>query len=341
MRSLSLTAVATALCAVLAPAAASACDLCAVYAALEARESQPGLYAGAFEQYTDFSTVRAEGMESTLRSSITQVVVGYQWTRRFGLQANVPLIDRSYRRPENGEQAEGSESGLGDVALIGHLRLVESYRGDATFVWNVLGGVKLATGSSDRLGEEAGEEDHGGGDGHDDDHAAGAATAGSRLVPVTAAHGDEGHAAVHGHDLALGTGSTDALAGTNAFFRWRRWLASANLQYAARREGDFDYRYGDDLSWSLAPAYFALLREDSTLAFGAHLSGESKDDDEAAGAPVTGTGVRSVYAGPTVTYTRGKAVLAEAALDLPVSQDDPDSQVVPDRRLRLAFTWRW
>src|SRR5436190_2743793 len=42
---------------------ASACDLCSVYASLQARDSAKGWFGGAFEQYTHFGTLRVDGDE--------------------------------------------------------------------------------------------------------------------------------------------------------------------------------------------------------------------------------------------------------------------------------------
>ena len=40
-----------------------ACDICAVYTAMEAKEAKPGLFAGVFEQWSDFATLQEEGEE--------------------------------------------------------------------------------------------------------------------------------------------------------------------------------------------------------------------------------------------------------------------------------------
>lgn len=331
-------ALALALLAGVAPAPpAHACDLCAVYAALQARESTPGLYAGLFQQYSDFGTLRLDGRKVAnsdgqfLRSSITQAVVGYQVSRRWGVQANLPRIDRSFRRPEGEAMEQGSVAGLGDVTLLGHVRVVERYVGDTTVAWSLLGGVKLPTGDSARLAEEAAEDHHG-------DEALAAASASA----IVAAHEDEGGASgIHGHDLALGSGSIDGLAGTSVFVRWRRWFVDAEAQYALRRAGDFDYRYADDLTWSLAPGYFLLFDERRSLTLALAVSGERKGDDRFAGERADDTAITAVYAGPALAYARGQRLYAELALDLPLEQDNSALQIVPDRRLRAAFTWRW
>ena len=49
-----------------------------------------------------------------------------------------------------------------------------------------------------------------------------------------------------------GSGSTDFVVGTSAFYRSGRWFGTGDVQYAIRRTGDFDYRFGNDLQWTLS-----------------------------------------------------------------------------------------
>jgi hypothetical protein len=340
------------LLAVVAPAApAVACDICSVYMLLEARESRLGLYAGVFEQYADFSTLRLDGTEvdndagQYLRSSVTQVLVGYELGRRFGVQANVPLIDRSFRRPEEGGMETGGVSGVGDVAVVAHWRAIERYDAESAFVWTLLGGVELPTGDTDPLREELGEGHHDGGEEaeHDEGRAGGPGPGliGS-LIAMGAAHEDHGPASgVHGHDLALGSGAVDGLVGTSVFLSHRRFYTRAQLQYAMRTEGDFDYRYADDMTWSVEPGFFLTLAHDRTLGLGVNLSGEHKGEDSLAGERLDDTAIDAIYAGPAVSFSYRTRLFAELDLDLPVEQDNSALQIVPDSRLRLAVTWRF
>jgi len=88
----------------LVPAAASACDLCAVYASLEAQQAAKGWFGGGSEQFTHFGTLRLDGTKvanplgQREDSSITQLFVGYQFSDEFGVQANLPYVERSFRR---------------------------------------------------------------------------------------------------------------------------------------------------------------------------------------------------------------------------------------------------
>ena len=141
-------------------APALACDLCAIYRATEARASKEGWYAGAFEQFTRFGTLRENGRKvdnptgQYMNSSITQFLLGYQVSEKFGLQLNVPYIRRTFKRPTGvaGTPApteSGTESGLGDIALTGSFQGYHYRTEKSTFVWNILAGIKFPTGSAD------------------------------------------------------------------------------------------------------------------------------------------------------------------------------------------------
>ena len=129
--------------------------------------------------------------------------------------------------------------------------------------------------------------------------------------------------------------------GTSGFFRWRRWLLNVEAQYALRRTGDLDYRYANDLTWSVAPGYFVFLDEGRSLSITLAVSGEHKGEDRFAGAAAEDTAITAVYAGPALAYASGQRLYAQLAVDLPVEQHNSALQAVPDRRLRCGFTWRW
>ena len=146
---------------------------------------------------------------------------------------------------------------------------------------------------------------------------------------------------IHGHDLALGSGSYDGVLGTSGFFRRQRFFLSAAAQYAIRTKGDFDYRFANDLTWTGGPGYFLALTEDYTIALQANVSGENKSHDEFQGSRVDDSGLTSVYLGPQFTLTWGERFSAEVGLDLPVSVNNSALQAVPDFRVRAGLTWRF
>src|SRR6185369_12273788 len=109
---------------------AFACDLCAIYRSMEAKGSNPGFNLGVFQQFTHFGTLQLDGKkvddpaDQTLDSSITQLIPGYQFNDKIGVQLNIPYINRSFKRADgSGGIDKGTESGLGDMSLIGHYRV--------------------------------------------------------------------------------------------------------------------------------------------------------------------------------------------------------------------------
>src|SRR5689334_17515196 len=94
----------------------TACDLCAIYSANQARgEIGKGPFGGVAEQFTHFGTVQVDGEKvdnptgQYEDSSISQVFLGYNFNERFGVQFNMPLIYRSFKRPEGFAIDEGTE----------------------------------------------------------------------------------------------------------------------------------------------------------------------------------------------------------------------------------------
>lgn len=298
----------------------SACDLCAVYSAAEAHgEIGRGIYAGAAEQFTHFATLQEDGNEipdevgQRLDSSITQIFAGYNFNNRVGVQLNVPLISRTFKRAEGFDIDRGTEPGLGDILLTAHLNAYRYEEMDWTFSWNLLGGVKLPTGDSARLAEELDEVE----------------------VP------DAPESGVHGHDLALGSGSVDGLIGSSVYARWKRVFIGASVQYAIRTEGDYDYQFANDLTWSGGPGVLLALKDDYTVSLQANCTGETKGKDTLAGEDAADTGITSVFLGPELIATWKDKLSAELGFDLPVSIDNTAVQLVPDYRVRAALTWHF
>lgn len=298
-----------------------ACDLCAVYRSLEAKSANPGFNVGLFEQFTHFGTMQLDGHKvdnpagQALDSSITQVIIGYQVNDRFGVQLNTPYINRSFKRPTpTGSIDSGTESGLGDMSLLGHYRALQLTGEETIFVWDLLAGVKFPTGSSNRIKEELTEMDPDPG------------------VPASG---------IHGHDLALGSGSFDGIVGTALFASWQRLFVSGALQYNIRSRGDFDYRYANDLAWHVKPGGYLWLTHQASLGLQLALSGEVKGKDDLAGVTAEDTGMTSVFAGPELSFTWKERLSAELGAEFPLVNDNTALQLVPDYRVKAAVTWRF
>ena len=269
------------------------------------------------DQFTHFGTMRLDGSrvadpaDQRLDSTVTQLVVSRGFGERFSLQANLPVIFRSFRRPENDVIETGHVRGLGDASLLARFEVLTVERENLSAIASVFGGVKFATGNSDRIGEEMNESDE----------------------PVAMPSG------VHGHDLTLGTGSTDALVGANAFVRFQRLFATASLQYADRNRGRFDYRFANDLTWEIAPGAYVWLAHQHTLGVQVAIAGERKANDDMAGVRTDDTGITAVYVGPRLTYTYQMRLSAGAGAEFPVTMHNTGLQLTPDYRLRANVTW--
>ena len=301
---------------------ANACDLCAIYSAATARgDLGKGFHASLAGQFTHQGTLQLDSARTTspvpqsMDSAITQLVLGYNFSDRVGLQFNVPLIHRSFERPDDtGVLQRGSVSGPGDASLVANFTAVRVSQKHYTVYWGLLAGLKFPTGSASRLQEEVDEQ-------------------GAPTPPV--------ESAVHGHDLTLGSGSVDGIFGTSLYARWERLYFAANTQFAWRSAGRFGYRFANDLTWSGGPGVLLALDDNYTVALQANVSGETKGQDTFAGAKAGDTGLTAVYVGPQLSVTWMEKFSAEAGLDLPVSVRNTALQTVPDYRVRFALTWRF
>jgi len=298
------------------------------------------------EQFTHFGTLRNEGEKvgnpgERIDSSITQIIAGYNFHERFGLQLTLPIISRDYRRIEGERLVDGDETGIGDLTLIAQLTPFRWIGIDSNVRVTALGGLKLPSGDSSRLREELEEDHHEGGE-VAEPLPEGAAGIGNRAHSGS----EESESGVHGHDLALGSGSVDGLVGASAFSSWRRLFAQASIQYAIRREGSYRYEYANDLLWDIGTGVYALLDETMlgeglSLAFSAVFSGGSKGNDRLRGKKLTDTGLTALYLGPAVDFTWGRRLHASFTADLPVLQNNSSLQIVADYRLRGGITWRF
>jgi hypothetical protein len=320
------------ICGLSAPA--FACDICAVYVSTEMSESRTGFSLGVAEQFTHFGTLQLDGKEvpnpadEQLDSSITQLLFSYAPISRLHFQLNLPIIARYYRRLEDDGVVSGDETGIGDLALTALVN-VWSHVDEASVVrFSLFGGVKFPTGNSDRLGEELDEGHH--------SHA-------QLVARHVLDEGDDEHVAsgIHGHDLALGSGSYDGIVGGRLFASWRRAFFSGTVQYTPTTEGSFDYAYANGLTWSGGPGVYAWLGHDKTLGLLAVLSGQTKGNDELDGVKLDDTAATSLFVGPGLVFSWGTSLAVDIAGDLPVIQNNTSLQIVADYRIRGGAVWRF
>lgn len=339
---------------------AVACDLCAIFNDLGTERPIAGaVRASVAEQFSYFGKVQDNGhvyddpANQHLASSITQLVGGYDVSARFSLQANLPYISRHYRRAESGAVDSGVEAGIGDMSLLGNVVVLDK-RGKK---WSVLGrffgGVELPTGDADRLAEESDEshhhrgvsprhggEDHGdeGDEVEGDDHGANELD-GEIVVDDEGHHGDDDVAsAIHGHDLALGSGSYDFPVGFSLVGNYETFFVHAELQYLIRTEGDHDYRYANDLLWSFSPGVYVLSGEKTTLSLAVDLSGEYKREDSVSGDDLDDTAIRSIFIGPELRVSHG-AWRGSFVWEKPIDINNSGVQTVITDRIRASVSY--
>lgn len=338
---------------------ARACDLCGCYTPQIEAMPQPAdlsplgqpspagelhynwldqAYFALAGQFTHFGTVQIDGREAPNPtdqhedSSITQLVAGYSFTPRLALQMNLPLIYRSFARPEGFAIQHGTESGLGDVSLLGKFVLfhhelggsrtvsfadpktprLEEHDPDFTFSALLIAGLKLPTGDTSRIKEEFHEVE----------------------IPGAPENG------IHGHDLTLGTGSYDGIFGGQMSLRYKSFFFEADTQFALRGDGLHQYHFANDLAWSGGPGYYFVRTRNAIVGVQVPVSGEYKDVDRFRGKAAEDTGITSVFIGPRLIASVGK-LSGEVAAEFPVSIDNTALQVVPDYRLRASIAIRF
>jgi hypothetical protein len=265
-------------------------------------------------------------------SSITQLVGGYGFNSRFALQINAPLIYRSFERPQGFAIDRGTESGPGDISLLGKFLAYQHESGgsaslkfddpknphfvshdpDFTLAALLIGGVKFPTGDTSRLKEEFNEAE----------------------APGAPASG------IHGHDLTLGTGSYDGIIGGQISLRYKSFFFQADTQFTIRGDGAHQYNFANDIAWSGGPGFYVVRNPQTIVGLQLVVSGEHKDVDQFRGAPAKDTGITSVFVGTRLVASHGRFSV-EFAAELPVSIDNTALQVVPDYRLRGSVGFRF
>jgi len=303
--------------------AAQACDLCALHGSSVLDPPRRGLSLHVTEQFTSFNTYENAGgaslpVDEWMQSSITHVVVGYGFRAPWRIELTLPFISREYRRLEDESANRGDESGLGDVTVTTRFTALDRVLSDESLVRvELFAGIELPTGDSDRLAAEDDDHDHEQG-GHD-----------AELTGI------------HDHDLALGSGSVDALLGLNAFATYRRLFGVAGFQYGVRGRGAHDYRYDNDFSFYSGLGGYLLLHAPVDLAVEARLAGETKGNDEQDGETVTGSNLTALYVGPHVHATYDERLRGAVGVQIPVLQHVQDLALVADYRILASLGWQF
>ncbi|GBD24951.1 hypothetical protein HRbin30_00265 [bacterium HR30] len=322
-----------------APPSARGCDICAIYTATELQESRVGLRLGVAEQFTRFATLQQDGRKianpagERLESSITQLLFGYAWSPQILLQLNVPVIHRNFRRLSPAGRERDQESGLGDVSLHVFATLLHSTWEASIQRLSVSLGIEFPTGSPRRLREELADHEE---PSHPEVPPI------FRAAPFWPRHGLEtAQSGIHGHDVVLGSGSTDLIFGGQWLGTYRRLYGTLLLQYFLRTEGSYDYTFADETIFSGGPGLFLWTAHRSTLGLQSLFTLHTKGTDTLRGERVGDTGATFVYVGPATHWTWRTNLSADVAVEVPILQNTTSVQIVPDLRVRGGLVWRF
>lgn len=321
----------------LSPSGATACDICALHTSTVLDPPRPGFTAHVTQQYTSFNTYketdgRSLPVDEWLQSSITNVVLGYGFVKPFRVELTLPFINREFYRLKDQAIDRGDVSGLGDVTILGRFTAVDRVLSDASLVRiELFAGLELPTGDTDELAEEAEADD-------------GALTSGAPSttpLPRPRHGGHSGPTGIHDQDLALGSGSFDAILGINAFATYRRFFGATGFQYGVRGNGAHDYSYDNDLSFHFGVGGYLLTHSVLSLGVEARLTGETKGNDKQNGETLTGSNLTALYVGPQIHATYAERARFALGLQLPVLQNVSELQLVPDYRILASVGWQF
>lgn len=310
-------------------------------------------------------------------SNTTHFNFTYNVTEKAGFIITIPFHNKDYRRLTAGGVEQGTVSGIGDMVVRARFSPVAQFSPERALVWTVEAGLKLPTGDSSMLREQHSHaaadaphddsgDDHDHDDGHHDDddhdddhdhdegeehhdrgwlghggvdHGGGEEEEEHHETPLAAAPVEHIHSAVEGHDLALGSGSVDGVLGTGVVFRQGRFYAAGGGQYLLRSQGTAGYRYGDMLTWRVAPGYLFVNEENQVIGLQLNVAGEHHDPNRIYNVKDHGY-VDIIYAGPEL-LAQGESLSLGVGLDLPVKYHAEGVTLAPDYRARFHFNWRF
>lgn len=308
------------------PREAAGCDPCGVHSSVQV----PGLMnalrttgltpsawtVGVSEQFSTFN-VRGENdlrttntdLELIRNLSVTQLSLAYNLSSQVAVQVNMPLVVRNYDHFERFSKVRDTEAGLGDMSMLTTFSPYSYTDVEQRFFIAGVAGVKLPTGDTGSLTRVAGEG------------------------------GDSADVRIQGRGLTLGTGSVDVPVGLVAYARSGRMQLFGSAQYTFRSEGAADYRFADDLAWSVAPGWLFVLGEEESLSCSLVFSGEDKGSDELDGESLSRTAAHNLYLGPELFYAVNNKLSVQLGIDLPIAIDVGGAAVEPETRSRLALSW--
>lgn len=315
---------------------ARACDTCSLVNIARSQGPQEGSLSLAV--YEEFSSYRLDKEESSepesgeeLRGiSNTQLSVSYDLTKDISVALSLPILFRDVDSYSNYRAQRETKSGIGDMVIsTSYYPYVDRRENGGTF-FGLTAGLKLPTGDSGSL------------DSSDTENQA------TRREVISARSVSESHlahpvitGASSGQVLSEGSGSFDYIFGASFWFRRSRLLLPSYAQYTLRSEGDFDYRFADDLIVNFSPGYLFYLEQ--SKGFALHLSAtfENKGSDRQNARSVSDTAFSDFYLGPQLTAFMDRNWTADLGVDWALSSSAHEGRTEPDYRLRAGLNYRW
>jgi hypothetical protein len=305
---------------------AACCDPCGVHSsvqvpgimnALRTTGLTPAAWTlGVSEQFSTFDVRGKNDLRTTntdlelIRNlSVTQLSLAYNLSSQVALQLNTPIVVRNYDRFERFSKVRDTEAGLGDVSALTTFSPYSYTELEERFFIAGVFGVKLPTGDTGSLTRVAND------------------STGSADLRI------------QGRGLTLGTGSVDVPVGLVTYARSGRMQLFGSAQYTFRTEGAADYRFANDVAWSVAPGWLFVLGEEQSLSCSMVFSGEDKGSDSLGGENLPRTAVHNLYLGPELFYALNNKLSVQLGIDLPVAIDVGGAAVEPETRSRLSFSW--
>jgi hypothetical protein len=249
--------------------------------------------------------------------NLAQLGLSYGLSDAVSLDFYLPVINRNSDQVEGLRVSSEKDSGVGDM-ILGSSLDIYSPSGDNWFFKSTgILGIKLPTGDSGTLGSSINESS-----------------------TQTRHHPASGSSA-SGRNLVFGTGSVDFIMGLGTFATYEKFLFLGTLQYTAKTEGDYDYKFADDFLWSAGSGYYLSIEDKHTLALAAILSGEQKSKDSIGSELVQGSQFSNLFLGPSLLITLQNRLGAELGFDFRVTGEDVDSVVVPEWRLKAQLSYNF
>ncbi|HYE04653.1 MAG TPA: hypothetical protein VEL07_03950 [Planctomycetota bacterium] len=338
---------------------ATACDLCAVTSAVEARGDTMSPPLAMLNAAANATTGAAEASASAARPilepqpqprrplGVTVGLLAAYEARRTTLRGDERLGDDDFTdtarldlmlgwrfadrwgarayvpyldREYELDDLAGTERGVGDTMLELYAMPLRQVAPGRMALVTVFAGAFLPTGDDDLLtAHETEAIAPSGGHAH-----------GTGAVVTTPA--------AHGHHLALGSGSIDPLIGASTYLRRGRLFLTGHALYRFAQENDDGYHRGDECMWGGGPGVVVIDAADGMLGAQLNVSGTWHDPDEHDGATVAHSGSTEVFVGPALTGSWRDLISAELGLDLPVFHQVDGTQLVADWRLHAGVS---